>query len=70
MNLALTDVQEFFSTWGDEGEIDFKEAMARLIIITASRCLLGKEVRENMVDKVSELVHTLDLGMLPIRWVV
>eukprot|EP00475_Leptophrys_vorax_P001151 TRINITY_DN10608_c0_g1_i2.p1 TRINITY_DN10608_c0_g1~~TRINITY_DN10608_c0_g1_i2.p1 ORF type:complete len:349 (+),score=24.27 TRINITY_DN10608_c0_g1_i2:82-1047(+) len=40
--------------------------MARLIILTASRCLLGREVREGMVDKVSDLFHVLDLGMLPI----
>ncbi|CAI5465414.1 unnamed protein product [Closterium sp. Yama58-4] len=66
VDMMVEEAQDFFSQWGDEGEVDLKDAMARLIILTASRCLLGREVREGMADKVSDLFHTLDLGMLPI----
>ena len=47
--------------------MDLKEELSTLIILTASRCLLGKEVREQMFGHVSDLFHELDAGMLPIR---
>lgn len=37
-----------------------------MIILTASRCLLGQEVRDKLFDDVSALFHDLDNGMLPI----
>ncbi|KAG5391866.1 hypothetical protein IGI04_021829 [Brassica rapa subsp. trilocularis] len=40
--------------------------LERLIILTASRCLLGREVRDQLFDDVSALFHDLDNGMLPI----
>ena len=36
----------FSSTWGDEGEVDLREAFAKLIILTASSTLMGKEIRQ------------------------
>jgi sterol 14-demethylase len=61
--------QAFFDKWGDEGEVDLLQQLSDLIILTASRCLMGKEVREQLFDKVSELFHHLDMGMLPISLV-
>lgn len=66
VDMMVEEAQDFFSHWGDSGEIDLKAAMSHLIILTASRCLLGREVREGMADRVAELFHILDLGMLPI----
>ena len=43
-----------------------KEELSSLIIATASRCLLGKEVREKMFAEVAHLFHELDVGMMPI----
>ena len=63
----MTPSQDYFSKWGDEGEVDLKEELSNLIILTASRCLLGKEVREQMFGRVSDLFHELDAGMIPIR---
>lgn len=65
-DMMVHEAKEFFSKWGDEGEIDLKEEMANLIILTASRCLLGKEVREQMFERVHHLFHELDEGMIPI----
>lgn len=66
VDMMVAEAQAYFNNWGEEGEIDLKEELSSLIIMTASRCLLGKEVREQMFDKVSHLFHVLDLGMIPI----
>jgi len=58
--------QDYFSKWGDSGEVDLKYELEHLIILTASRCLLGREVRDKLFDDVSALFHDLDNGMLPI----
>lgn len=58
--------QEYFSKWGDSGEVDLKYELEHLIILTASRCLLGEEVRNKLFEDVSALFHDLDSGMLPI----
>lgn len=46
--------------------MDLKYELEHLIILTASRCLLGREVRDKLFDDVSSLFHDLDNGMLPI----
>ncbi|KAJ0046127.1 hypothetical protein Pint_05406 [Pistacia integerrima] len=61
-----SDFQDYFSKWGDSGEVDLKYELEHLIILTASRCLLGREVRDKLFDDVSALFHDLDNGMLPI----
>ena len=43
-----------------------RDELADLIILTAARALLGREVRECLFEKVSTLIHDLDMGMLPI----
>ncbi|KAI5084495.1 hypothetical protein GOP47_0000664 [Adiantum capillus-veneris] len=60
------EAENFFAKWGDEGEVDLKSELEHLIILTASRCLLGREVRDQLFQNVSDLFHDLDNGMLPI----
>lgn len=60
------NLQDYFSKWGSSGEVDLKYELEHLIILTASRCLLGREVRDKLFDDVSALFHDLDNGMLPI----
>jgi len=38
--------EEFFASWGNEGEADICEALSDLIILTATRCLHGDDVRQ------------------------
>lgn len=59
-------LQDYFSAWGETGEVDLKYELEHLIILTASRCLLGREVRDKLFDDVSALFHDLDNGMMPI----
>ncbi|CAH2072122.1 unnamed protein product, partial [Thlaspi arvense] len=56
----------YFSKWGESGEVDLSFELERLITLTASRCILGREVRDQLSDDVSTLFHDLDKGMLPI----
>eukprot|EP00958_Prasinococcus_capsulatus_P023577 scaffold3551_cov408-Prasinococcus_capsulatus_cf.AAC.4 len=63
---AVNDVQAFFDQWEDEGQVDILQKLSELIILTASRCLLGKEVRENLFNTVYKYFHDLDMGMRPI----
>jgi len=51
---------------GDCGSIDLKPAMAELTILTASRALLGEDVREHCYAEMSELYYTLDEGLTPL----
>ncbi|KAH7296629.1 hypothetical protein KP509_26G031400 [Ceratopteris richardii] len=60
------EAENFFTKWGDEGIVDLKSELEQLITLTASRCLLGKEVRDQLFQNVSDLFHDLDNGMLPI----
>jgi sterol 14-demethylase len=62
----IMEAEQYFSKWGDSGEVDLKYELEHLIILTASRCLLGEEVRNKLFDDVSALFHDLDNGMLPI----
>uniref|UniRef100_A0A7S1T5V4 Uncharacterized protein n=1 Tax=Compsopogon caeruleus TaxID=31354 RepID=A0A7S1T5V4_9RHOD len=59
----------FDKTWNDPsgtGEVDLLDSLSELIVLTASRCLLGREVRENLFVSVNNLLHDLDMGMQPI----
>ncbi|KAK6136648.1 hypothetical protein DH2020_029592 [Rehmannia glutinosa] len=62
----VMEAEDYFSKWGESGEVDLKYELEHLIILTASRCLLGEEVRNKLFDDVSALFHDLDNGMLPI----
>ncbi|KAK1319023.1 Obtusifoliol 14-alpha demethylase [Acorus calamus] len=62
----VVEAEDYFSKWGESGEVDLKYELEHLIILTASRCLLGREVRDKLFDDVSALFHDLDNGMLPI----
>ena len=35
-------MQEYFAKWEDEGTVDLKDELSELIILTASRTLLGE----------------------------
>lgn len=62
----VLEAEGYFSKWGESGTVDLKYELEHLIILTASRCLLGREVREKLFDDVSALFHDLDNGMRPI----
>jgi len=61
----VKETEDFIKDWGDEGEVDLLSVLSDLTILTASRCLHGDDVRENLFGKVSLLYHDLDQGITP-----
>lgn len=64
--MMIREAEDYFSKWDDEGEVDLFKELSDLIILTGSRCILGREIRENLFGEVSNLIHDLDQGMRPI----
>jgi len=62
----VAEASAFLDGWGDSGERDLLDEMANLTILTASRCLLGREVRETLFGEFSLLFKDIDEGINPI----
>lgn len=62
----VDEAHKYFAGWGETGVVDLFEEFSRLIILTASRTLMGREVRESMFEEVASLYHDLDDGMRPL----
>ena len=52
---------------GTAAVVDIDNAMAEIIIFTASRCLQGKELRERLNSTFAQNHHDLDMGFTPIN---
>ncbi|KAL7976550.1 hypothetical protein Chor_008499 [Crotalus horridus] len=61
---------EYFKSWGDEGKRNLFEALSELIILTASHCLHGKEIRSILNEKVAQLYADLDGGFSHAAWLL
>jgi len=69
VHLIVEETEAFFREhWTDKGEVDLRECLAELIILTASRCLMGREVRERLFSEVSRLFQTLDEGLTTVSF--
>ncbi|XP_066571553.1 lanosterol 14-alpha demethylase [Amia ocellicauda] len=64
------ETRDYFSRWGESGERDLFEALSELIILTASRCLHGKEIRGMLDEKVAQLYADLDGGFTHEAWLL
>lgn len=64
-----TETKNFLARWKTESAIeDIFEAMSELIIMTASRCLLGEEVRSKLDESFAQIYRDLDGGFKPINF--
>uniref|UniRef100_A0A672FVX8 Lanosterol 14-alpha demethylase n=1 Tax=Salarias fasciatus TaxID=181472 RepID=A0A672FVX8_SALFA len=61
---------EYFQRWGDSGERNLFEALSELIILTASSCLHGKEIRSMLDERVAQLYADLDGGFSHAAWLL
>ncbi|TPX55674.1 hypothetical protein PhCBS80983_g05118 [Powellomyces hirtus] len=71
--IIIKEARDFFGTWADKKEkLELFPEMAELTIRTASHCLMGKEIRDQLHSNVAKLYHDLDGGFQPInvffRW--
>ncbi|XP_041104801.1 lanosterol 14-alpha demethylase [Polyodon spathula] len=64
------ETKDYLKRWGDSGEKNLFEALSELIILTASRCLHGKEIRGMLDEKVAQLYADLDGGFSHAAWLL
>jgi sterol 14-demethylase len=62
----VTEASAFFEQYTEPTTFNVLDKFSELIILTASTCILGREVRENLFNEVYKHFHDLDNGMLPI----
>ncbi|KAK2150111.1 hypothetical protein LSH36_423g02010 [Paralvinella palmiformis] len=61
---------DYFKRWGEQGQRDLFEGLSELIILTASRCLHGKEIRSILNEKIAQLYWDLDGGFTAEAWLL
>ncbi|KAI8981428.1 lanosterol 14-alpha demethylase [Pilobolus umbonatus] len=67
--MIVEEVTDFFKDFKKPGgTFDAYSTFGQLIICTASRCLMGKEIRANLDKNVAKLYYDLDQGFQPINF--
>jgi len=65
--LIEKEAKDYFDAkWGDEGTCDFFDAISEVVVVTSTRCLHGKEIRENVHAEFAKLYQQLDDALSPI----
>ncbi|XP_077599322.1 lanosterol 14-alpha demethylase [Stigmatopora nigra] len=64
------ETMEYFQRWGDSGQRNLFEALSELIILTASSCLHGQEIRDLLDEHVAQLYADLDGGFSHAAWLL
>ena len=57
------EVESYVSGWGNEGTIDLVTLSNELTVFIASRCLIGREFRQNLSSEFAHLYHDLEAGL-------
>ncbi|CAL8396854.1 unnamed protein product [Gadus morhua 'NCC'] len=70
VSLIEDETVEYMKRWGDSGETNLFVALSELIILTASSCLHGKEIRSMLDEKVAQLYCDLDGGFSHEAWLL
>eukprot|EP00475_Leptophrys_vorax_P024007 TRINITY_DN3304_c0_g1_i4.p1 TRINITY_DN3304_c0_g1~~TRINITY_DN3304_c0_g1_i4.p1 ORF type:complete len:450 (+),score=108.17 TRINITY_DN3304_c0_g1_i4:332-1681(+) len=60
---VVEETELFFERMEKQGEFDAVEGFGELTILTASRCLLGPEIRNELHNEFALAYHQLNLGM-------
>jgi len=69
--LIQQETEDYFKrVWGESGEKDLFKALSELIILTASSCLHGSEIRSILDTSVAKLYWDLDGGFTPEAWLL
>lgn len=64
LTMVMHFLQDYFEKWGQQGIVNLKQELNQLLMLISGRCLLGKEVREKMLDEFFTLFQELtDNGM-------
>lgn len=68
--IITAETKAYLEQWGQSGEVDMLDHMNRLTMLTASRCLLGPEIRGDpkVSAEFAALYHDLEGGLTPISF--
>ena len=61
--IMFDEASLFADDLGEEGEIDLPQALNRLTVNIACRCIIGQEVRDQLEDGFAEAYHDLQKGI-------
>ncbi|CAO3582293.1 unnamed protein product [Absidia cylindrospora] len=68
--MIVKETEDFFKKYPKpSGLMDSYGTFGKLIILTASSCLMGKEIRASLDDTVADLYYDLDQGFKPINFI-
>ncbi|KAM4874962.1 lanosterol 14-alpha demethylase-like [Thomomys bottae] len=70
VSIIEKETKEYFQSWGESGEKNVLEAFSELIILAASHCSHGKEIRGQFNDKVVQLYADLYGGFSNAAWIL
>jgi sterol 14-demethylase len=62
----IDEAERYFAAWGEEGTVELRKVFSELIILTASSCLMGREIREGLSEDIARIYHDLDGGLTPL----
>eukprot|EP00325_Prymnesiales_sp_UTEX-LB-985_P032542 CAMPEP_0174722152 /NCGR_PEP_ID=MMETSP1094-20130205/37685_1 /TAXON_ID=156173 /ORGANISM="Chrysochromulina brevifilum, Strain UTEX LB 985" /LENGTH=899 /DNA_ID=CAMNT_0015922949 /DNA_START=13 /DNA_END=2712 /DNA_ORIENTATION=- len=62
----IREAESYFGNWGNEGTVELRKVFSELIILTASSCLMGREIREGLSNDIARIYHSLDGGLTPL----
>lgn len=67
--IVADETRRMVSEWGERGEVDLVEFTATLTNFTSTRCLIGKEFREQMSDEFAQVYYDLERGITPAGYI-
>lgn len=70
VHIIEDETMKYFQRWGLSGERNLFVAMSEVIILTASRCLHGKEIRDRLDESMAQLYMDLDGGFTHAAWLL
>jgi len=67
--IVADETRRMVRDWGARGEVDLVEFCATLTNFTSTRCLIGKEFREQMSDEFAQVYYDLERGITPAGYI-
>ncbi|KAH9524509.1 hypothetical protein Btru_027053 [Bulinus truncatus] len=70
VHIIEDETKDYFKRWGSSGANDLFVALSELIILTASHCLHGREIRDLLDEHIAQLYADLDGGFTQLAWLL
>lgn len=72
VSIIEAEAKDYFNRrWGESGEVDMLDQMNNLTILTASRCLMGEDIRRHLGadnQQIAHWYHELERGINPLSF--